>query len=303
MNALRLLFLLAGSTLTANAQTPTDSLPTLFDTVGIRQQRVLFITASSYSYHAATLLSGPQLMPILLRSPDSTVHRLALRSKRLTTATLPLILSSYGFVLAAARASAVYRNPELGGVLALGGLGALVTGEVLGLSAPGVMNRAVRRYNQRIGYDLTAYARPALRVSGTDFELTQADTINIRKRGIGYRYTYRGIQVAPELQLAAAMKSIKDPFVTEGLRQNRVINSVNGLIAGFSSGVVSAYFLTRFLARAAGVRVRPIPSLVYVALGGLTVSFTLGRLTQKTTRQVVRRYNERLKTDESSQVK
>ena len=296
MTALRLLFLLIGSTLTANAQTPTDSLPTPFDTIGIRQQRVLFITTSSYSYHAATLLSGPQLLPVLLRSSDSTVHRLALRSKRFITAATPLMLSSYGFVLLAVRANVVRPRAELGGMLALGGLGTLVTGEVLGLLAPGIMNRAVRRYNQRIGYDENAYARPTLRVSGTDFELTPADTINIRKGGIGYRYRYRGIQVAPELQLAAAMKSIKDPFVTEGMRQNRVVSSVNGLIGGFSASYVTGYFLIRFLAQAAGARLRPVPSLVYVALGGLAVTFTIGRLTDRTTRQVVRRYNERLRT-------
>ena len=303
MNALRLLFLLVGSALTTNAQTPTDSLLSPFDTVGIRQQRVLFTKVSTYSYHAATQLSGLQLMPILLRSPDSTVHRLALRSKRLKTATLPLILSSYGLVLLAVRASVVHRNAGLGSVMALGGLGTLVTGDVLGLSAPGIMNRAVRRYNQRISYDENAYAMPALWVSGTDFELTQADTINIRKQGIGYRYMYRGIQVAPELQLATAMKSVKDPFVNEGLRQNRVVSGVNGLIGGLSAGYATVYFLTRFIAQAAGLRVQPVNSLVYVALGGLAVTFTIGRLTDRTTRQVVRRYNERLRTDESSVVK
>ena len=294
MNALRLFLLLLGSALTALAQAPTDSL-TPFDTIGIRQQRVLFNKVSTYSYHAANLLASGQLLPLLLRSSDSTVRRLALRSKRMTTAAIPLILGSYGLLLTAVRASAVNRNAELGSVMALGGLGTLVTGEVLGLSAPGIMNRAVRRYNQQIGYDENAYAMPPLRVTGTDFELTQADTIGIRKRGLGYQYTYRRLHVVPDLQLVAAMQSVNDPFVTEGLRQNGVFRRISGAIGGLSAGFVTGYFLTRFIAQAAGARVRPVSTLAYVALGGVAVSLTFGRLTDKTTRQVVRRYNERLR--------
>jgi hypothetical protein len=179
-------------------------------------------------------------------------------------------------------------------VLALGGLGTLVTGEVLGLSAPGVMRRAIRRYNQQIGYNENAYAMPVLRVSGTDFELTQADTISTRKQAIGSRYTYRGIQVSPDLQLGAAMKSVKDPFVTEGLRQNRVFRGIGGVVGGVSASFLSTYYLTRFLIQASGGRIRSTSPLVYYALGGVAVSFTLGRITDRTTRQVVRRYNERL---------
>ncbi|WP_375446456.1 hypothetical protein [uncultured Fibrella sp.] len=52
--------------------------------------------------------------------------------------------------------------------------------------------------------------------------------------------------------------------------------------------------MTRLPLQAAGRRVGPTNSLVYYSLGGLAASFTIGRMTDKTTRQLVRRYNDQL---------
>lgn len=280
----------------ASARMLPDSLsPT--DTIGVAQRRTLS-TADQYTFHAATHLAGLQLMPILLQSPDSTVLHLAKRAKRRYTLPLPLILGSYGLVLGSVRAIRVWDNPGLAGGLLLGSVGTLIESYVLGFSAPTAMRRAVQRHNQRVHFADDYYTNPHPLVGIADEAplLSEADTVLIQPYRLGSRYTYRGVLIAPDLHLKEAMQSLKDPFITEGLRQNRAIGTVAGLIGGFSAGYLSGYGLTRLLTLAAGYQPRPTNPLVYAALGGLAVTFTIASFNNRVTRQVVRRYNDRLRT-------
>ncbi|MEZ0539496.1 hypothetical protein [Fibrella arboris] len=272
------------------AQSPIDSLPAT-DTIGIHQQRVFFITDYYYSYRAATRLSGVQLTPLLRQPTDSVTTRLLSRARRRYILPFPLFLGSYGLIVGAIKANPV-TNPEWAGALAVGSAAALLTGYVARLSAPGTMHRAVQRHNLLVTGNEAAYARP--RPTGNELTLTAADTLGVKRRLLTSRYMYRGIQVAPELQLRAAMQSLNDPFITEGVRQNRVVRGVAGVVGALSASFLSTYYLTRVALQASGRRVGPTNPFVYYALTGLAVSFTLGRVADKTTRQVVERYNQHL---------
>ena len=274
---------------------PDTLIPT--DTIGIAQRRTLFAT-DQYTFHAATHLAGLQLVPILRQSSDSTVLRLAMRAKRRYTLPLPLILGSYGLVLGSVRAIRVWDNPGLAGGLLVGSVGTLIESYVLGFSAPNAMRRAVQRHNQRLRSTDDYYTSPRslAGMAGEAPLLSEADTVLIQPYRLGSRYTYRGVLLSPDLQLTEAMQSLKDPFITEGLRQNRAIGTVAGLIGGFSAGYLSGYCLTRLLTLAAGYQTRPANPLVYAALGGLAVTITIASFNNRVTRQVVRRYNERLRT-------
>ncbi len=267
------------------------------DTIGVAQRRTLFDT-DQYTFHAATHLAGLQLMPILLQSSDSTVLHLARQAKRRYTLPLPLILGSYGLVLGSVRAIRVWDNPGLAGGLLVGSAATLIESYVLSFSAPNAMRRAVQRHNQLVHFadDYYTSSHPLVGMAGETSLLSEADTVLIQPYRLGSRYTYRGVLIAPDLHLKEAMQSLKDPFITEGLRQNRAIGTVAGLIGGFSAGYLSGYGLTRLLTLAAGSPTRPTNPLVYAALGGLAVTFTLASFNNRVTRQVVRRYNERLKT-------
>ena len=160
------------------------------------------------------------------------------------------------------------------------------------------MRRAAQRNNQLSHFtdDYYTNPHPVAGIAGEAPLLSEADTVLIRPYRLGSRYLYRGIQVAPDLHLKEAMQSLKDPFITEGLRQNRAIGTVAGLIGGFSAGYLSGYCLTRLLTVAGGYQTRPANPLVYAALGGLAVTITIASFNNRVTRQVVRRYNERLRT-------
>ena len=272
----------------AVAQQPADS-TTLADTVGVTRQ--VFIT--EYSFHAARHLTALQVAPLLLRTADPTINRLVRRSKRRHHLTVPFIVGGYGLLIGAVRAGRVNQESALAGGLALGSITALTDGIVMGLSAPRPMRRAVNRYNQLLADTDSPYFSPQ-QPTAPALSLTERDTIRIRPTLLGNRYVYRGVEVAPELQLRTALESVRDPFVTEGLRQNRVVRGVGGLLGGLSVTVISSYYLTRFLSQAAGQRVPKIGPLTYAAFGGVAVSFALGRIADRTTRQVVRRYNQRL---------
>ena len=281
----------------ALAQTPPDTL-TAFDTVGIAQRRTLF-TPDFYTFHAARQLSGPQVLPLLMRSNDSTVLRLALRAKRRYALPTPLILGSYGLLLGTVRASRNQSAPTaLGGTLLLGSFALITTGLVAGFTAPTAMRRAVLAHNRAVGATAWSYARPVVRVTDADFQLSGADSIAMGKRFIATQYRYRGILVVPDLQLEQAMRSVRDPQITEGLRQNKILRGIGGVVGGFSAAYLVTRLLTGLLVQAAGGRVRSNNSLVYVAWGGLAVTLGLGRVADGTTRQTVRRYNELLRSRE-----
>ncbi|RYF48662.1 MAG: hypothetical protein EOO39_46640 [Cytophagaceae bacterium] len=291
MNFIRILTIVALlPTTPLVAQSLTDSL-TPTDTIGIHRQRLVLTSHYYYSFHAATQLSGLQLRPLLHRQADPMTNRLLSRARRRFTLPLPLFFGSYGLALGAVGVNPA-QNPELAGTLIIGSMAALTTGFVVGLSAPGTMRRAVQRYNLLVNTNDAAYVRP-LPTSG-ELTLTVTDTVGIKRQLLASRYMYRGIQVAPELQLRSAMLSVNDPFITEGLRQNRIVRGVAGVVGAVSGGFLSTYYLARLSAQATGRRVGPTNSLVYFALTGVAVSFTLGRVADKTTRQVAERYNEQL---------
>lgn len=268
---------------------------TPFDTIGLMQKRTFF-TPDLYAYHAATRLSGPQVIPLLLQSPDSAVQRLARRARRRYWLPLPMTVGSYGLLMGSARAGRL-GNEALAGGLALGGLAVLVDGLVLGLSAPTAMRRATKRYNQMVRYAGDAYTDPLRDLRSEAFALTLADTIGIKPALLGSRYTYRQVAVVPDLQLTQAMQSLNDPYLSEGIRQNRVVRGIGGLIGGLSAAYLTSYGLTRLLLLAAGYRVREgVGPLFYASLGGVAVSFVLGGVANRTVRRITSRYNERLRT-------
>ncbi len=295
MNWLRYpFFLLVFCGCFAQAQTPPDTLMA-FDTVGIAQRRTLF-TPDFYTFRAARQLTGPQVVSVLLRSSDLTVLRLALRAKRRYTLPTPLIFGSYGLLLGGVRASRNQPVPTaLGGTLILGSFAMITTGLVAGLTAPAQMRRAVRFHNQMVTNSANAYALAPRRYAPDDFALTTADTVAVRRTFWGTRYTYRGLDLLPDLQLEQAMRSVRDPQITEGLRQNKILRAVGGVVGGFSAAYLATRLVTGLLVQAAGFCTagRATP-LTYVALGGLAVTFGLGRISDRTTRQVVRQYNNRL---------
>ncbi|MBO0951691.1 hypothetical protein [Fibrella forsythiae] len=282
------MYLLAGTSVTARSL--PDSLP-LTDTIGIHSQRVFLATDYYYSYHAATRLTGLQLTPLLRQPADSAASRLLSRARRRSRLPFPLFVGSYGLMLGAVRANPL-QHPELSGTLLLGSVAALTTGFVAGFSASATMHRAVQRHNLLITANDAAYVKP--RPTLGEPALTATDTLSVKPQLLATRYTYRGIQLAPELQLRSAMQSFNDPFITEGLRQNRIVRGVAGLIGAVSGGFLSYYYLTRFSTQAAGRRVGPANLLVYYAFTGVAVSFTLHRVADKTTRQVAARYNRHL---------
>lgn len=288
-----LLLVLLGYVSSTQAQTPTDSL-TPADTIGVMRQRALFVTTSAYSFHAARQLSDLQLAPLLLRTADSTINRLVRRSKRRYALTAPVFFSSYGLMLGTTRAIAVNQESALAVGLLLGGVATLTDGMVLALSAPTPMRRAIGWYNQLVGLSDYGYVRPVPMSPTSAYPLTISDTVSIRLGLLNSRYTYRGIQLVPDVQLQAAMQSLRDPFITEGLRQNRLTRGISGVVGGLSAYFLITYYFTRFVFQAAGGRVSATNPLVYVSFGGLAISLGLNRLADRTTRQVVQRYNQQL---------
>lgn len=268
---------------------------TPFDTVGLAQKRTLF-APDLYAYHAATQLSAGQVMPVLLQSPDSTVLRLARRARRRYWLPAPLFIGGYGLFIGGLRAGQA-GNDALAGGLALGSLTVLVDGIVVGLTAPRAMRRAVTRYNQTVRYAGDAYTDPLTNLRGDAFELTEADTIAVKPALLGNRYTYRQLVVVPDIHLARAMRSVNEPYISEGIRQNQVIRGISGVVGGASTGYLVVWGMTRLLAAAAGYRVRSRTNpLLYASLGGVAATFVLGGAANRTTRRLTSRYNELLRT-------
>lgn len=268
---------------------------TPFDTIGLAQKRTLF-SPDLYAFHAATQLSALQVIPILLQSPDSTVQRLARRARRRHWLPAALIGGGYGLLAGGLRAGRVGNDPLAGGLI-LGSLATLTGSFVVSLSAPTAMRRAVGRYNQTVRYAGDAYTDPLANLRGNAFDLTEADTIAIKPASLGNQYVYRSLLLVPDVHLVQAMRSVNEPYISEGIRQNKVVRAIGGVVGSASTAYILVYGMTRLLVAAAGYRVQGrTSSLLYASFGGVAATFVLGGVANRTTRRITTRYNELLRT-------
>lgn len=289
----RLLLWLCLISIPAGTLAQTDTVQ-FTDIIGVRQQRILWVSFPEYSYYKADHLTSEQIRPLLSRSLNADVRTLNRRSQRLDR--ISNIMTGVSFPAMFGGLAVGTRQPEIGGPFALGGIILLYGGLIPGARAERLMGRAVTEHNRFVRAMSGRYYNPAHSLSEELTELTLADTVAVWPRLIGYQYTYRGMSVSPDMQLQNAFNRLGNERIKSNSFYNRTIRRIGGLVQGIGSGVLFGY-LTFYGLRWAAVgqpgyfNRRLFWSSLGAAGAGAAVNFHAAQIEARS----VRRYNELLR--------
>lgn len=278
----------------SNARAQSDSL-TLSDTIHNRTARNLLATSRQYRYHYASALAGGQLLPLLQRSADSTVRHFVRRNRLLRG--FGIGMSAVGLGLQVAGLTTPRQRGDRSTTFILTGI-SLFYGSLAPIGqADRAIERAVQAHNGALRRRTDARTDEYYVPLFGETVLSLADTVAVVRRGLGRRYVYRGVSVAPAGQLLPLSERLADRDVNMGFTYTRRVGRIGGFFIGYGASYLATTLLLYGVLRSNGYQARLTNSPVFwSAVGAVALGYAIRFHAGRVQLGAVQLLNERLRS-------